>query len=50
MPNIKAGNFFDTQMEHSHPIINPNVPKTHTHTHFHWALYDNNIFDLCKSI
>jgi hypothetical protein len=27
MPNIKVEQIFNTQMKHSHPIINPNVPK-----------------------
>lgn len=27
MPNIKIWTNFYTQMKHSHPIINPNVPK-----------------------
>jgi hypothetical protein len=31
MPNIKAEKKIDIQMEHSQPIINPNVPKN-THT------------------
>jgi hypothetical protein len=40
MPNIKVEQICDIQMEHSHPIINLNVPKKKTH--FDWVVYDNN--------
>jgi len=31
MPNIKVEQICDIQMEHSHPIINLNVPKKKAH-------------------
>jgi len=40
MPNIKVEQICDIQMEHSHPIINLNVPQKKAH--FDWVVYDNN--------